>query len=293
MIDNYKENKNIRNKLLFIILLTVLYMFAEIIGGILTNSLALFADAGHMFVDFTALTMSFATTFIVSRPASSKKTFGYYRMEIIVALINGLLLLGVAFFIIFEGIKRAISPPEVEAPLMIIIATGGLIINLIGLCLLHSSIKNNLNAKGAFLNIAGDLLGSVGTIIAGFVIYFYKFYYADLIVSFIIAVLISYAALRLITESCNILLEGTPKHLDIDEIESAILGLTEVQKLHELHVWSISPQRVSLSVHLVSDHPNSQEVLRKADNLLRKEFNIQHLTIQVEPPGFPEKNCDF
>ncbi len=295
MIDSYsaKQNIKIRNKLLVVILLTALYMLAEIIGGILTNSLALFADAGHMLGDFTALTMSFWATLIVLKPASNEKTYGYYRSEIIVALINGLILVAVAVFILYEGVMRAFSPPEVKAPLMIMIASGGLVINLIGLSILHSSIKQNLNIKGAFLNIFGDTLGSIGTIIAGIIIYFYKFYYADIVISFIIAVLISYSAFRLIKESCNILLEGTPAHLDINEIKQALLELEEVKKVHELHVWSISQQRVVLSVHIVSDYPDSQDVLFKADRVLRKKFNIHHLTIQVEPFGFPEKNCDF
>lgn len=288
-----EQNNSIRKKLGLILSLTVLYMIAEIAGGFLTNSLALFADAGHMLGDFTALTMSFMATYIVAKPASNQKTYGYYRTEIIVALINGLLLIGVAVFIIHEGIMRALSPPEVKAPLMIIIASGGLVINLIGLLVLHSSIKQNLNIKGAFLHIMGDTLGSLGTIIAGIVIYFYKFYYADLIISFIIAVLISYSALKLIKESCNILLEGTPKNLDIDEIKQSVLELPEVIRVHELHVWSISQQRVALSVHVVSDHHNSQDILCRVDRLLREKFNIHHLTIQVEPSNFPEKHCDF
>lgn len=287
------ENKSARIKLGIVLLLTFLYMIAEVIGGLLTNSLALFADAGHMLGDFTALTMSFIATFIIAKPASDEKTYGYYRTEIIVALINGLLLIGVAIFIIHEGIIRAISPPEVKAPLMIAIATGGLFINILGLLILHSSVRNNLNIKGAFYHIIGDTLGSIGTIIAGAIIYFYKFYYADLIISFIIALLISYSAVNLIKESCNILLEGAPKHIDINEIQNALMEISEVKKVHELHVWSISQQRVALSVHIVSDHHDSQEVLSMVDKLLRQKFNIQHLTIQVEPSNFPEKHCDF
>ncbi len=289
----FSENIKIRKKLGLVLFLTVTYMIAEIIGGLLTNSLALLADAGHMLGDFAALTMSFLATFITVKPATNHRTYGYYRMEIIVALINGLLLVGVAVYIVLEGIKRALYPPEVEAPLMIAIAAGGLLINLTGLLILNSSVKQSLNVKGAFLHIIGDTLGSIGTIIAGSIIYFYKFYPADLIISFIIALLITYSAYRLIKESCNILLEGTPKHLDIDKIQEALLELEEVIKVHELHVWSISQQRIALSVHVVSDHPDSREVLFKADKLLRKKFNINHLTIQVEPSNFPEKYCDF
>jgi len=292
-LNNRQENLKIKNKLLLMLLLTILYMIAEVIGGIITNSLALLADAGHMLGDSAALIMSFFAAVMVMKPASSEKTYGYYRTEIIVALINGLLLIGIGIFIFYEGIKRIVSPPEVEAPLMIIIAIGGLLINITGLILLHSSVTENLNVKGAFLNIAGDTLGSLGAITAGLMIYFFNFYYADIITSFLISVLIIFSAVRLIKESGNILLESTPKHIDVKEIETALLEIKEVKKVHELHVWSISPQRVALSVHIVSDHPDGKDVLCEADNILRKRFNIHHLTIQVEPSDFPEKHCDF
>ena len=287
------ENKKIRFRLGVVLALTTIYMLAEVIGGIITNSLALLADAGHMLGDLTALGMSFFATWIVLKPACPEKTFGYYRTEILVAMTNGMLLIGVAVFILHEAIGRFYSPREVQAPLMIAIATGGLIINLVGMAVLRSSAKHNLNVKGAFLHIIGDTLGSVGAISAGFIIYFYKLYYADLIISFIIAVLITISAVSLVKESANILLEGTPKHLNINEIKDTLLSFPEIKKVHELHVWSISLQRVALSIHVVSDHPNSQEVLCKVDKILRERFNIDHLTIQVEPSGFPEKRCDF
>lgn len=287
------KNHKVQIKLGIVLCLTAVYMIAEFAGGIITNSLALIADAGHMLGDFAALAMSFFATFVSTRPASAEKTYGYYRAEILVALVNGLLLVGIAVFILKEGVNRFMSPQEVLAPLMIIIATGGLAINLTGMAILHSAIKDNLTVKGAFLHIIGDTLGSIGAITAGIIIYFYKFYYADLIISFVIAVFIIISAVRLIKESANILLEGTPKHLDANEIKQAVLSVPEVQKVHELHVWSISLQRVALTIHVVSDHPDNNEVLCKVDRLLRKKFNIQHLTIQIEPPGFPEKDCDF
>jgi cobalt-zinc-cadmium efflux system protein len=268
-------------------------MIAEIAGGLWANSLALLADAGHMLGDLTALCMSFWASVVSEKPASAEKTYGYYRTEIIVALANGLLLVGIGLFIVFEAIKRIISPPEVNALIMIAVALGGLGINVIGLLTLHSSAKHNLNIKGAFINILGDAIGSIGAIIAGVIIYFYKFYYADLIISFIIATLIIYTASGLIRESSNILLEGTPKHIDINEIKRALMEIEEVKKVHELHVWSISQNRIALSVHIVSDCPDSQKVLQITDTLLREKFNINHLTIQVESSDFPEKHCDF
>lgn len=288
-----EQNKKIRFKLGLILILTALYMVAEVIGGIITNSLALLADAGHMLGDLAALGMSFWATWLILKPASPEKTYGYYRLEILVALINGLLLIGIAFFIINEGVQRFLSPQEIKAPLMIAIAVGGFIINIAGLFILHSSVRQNLNVKGAYLHIIGDTLGSIGTVSAGLIIYFFQFYYADIIISLIIAIIISVNAIKLIVESSNILLEGTPKHIDINEIKSVLVDLPEVQRIHELHVWSISLQRVALSIHVVSESPDSHDVLCKVDRLLRERFNIHHLTIQVEPPGFPEKHCDF
>ncbi|NLF82731.1 MAG: cation transporter [Candidatus Gastranaerophilales bacterium] len=295
MIDNIHsaQNHSARSRLLLIISLTALYMIAEIVGGIWANSLALLADAGHMLGDLTALCMSFWASVVSEKPASAEKTYGYYRTEIVVALANGLLLVGIGLFIVFEAIKRIISPPEVNALIMIAVALGGLGINVIGLLTLHSSAKHNLNIKGAFINILGDAIGSIGAIIAGVIIYFYKFYYADLIISFIIATLIIYTASGLIRESSNILLEGTPKHIDINEIKRALMEIEEVKKVHELHVWSISQNRIALSVHIVSDCHDSQKVLQITDTLLREKFNINHLTIQVESSDFPEKHCDF
>lgn len=288
-----KQNSRIRFKLGLVLVLTSAYMVTELIGGIITNSLALIADAGHMLADLAALGLSFWATWIVLKPASPEKTYGYYRIEILVALVNGILLLGIAGFILYEGVKRLYSPREILAPLMIIIAVGGLMVNLTGLFLLRSSAKQNLTVKGAFLHIIGDTLGSVGTIIAGISIYFYQFYYADIFISFIIASIIIVNAVRLIMESSNILLEGTPKHIDINRIREAVLQIPEVSRVHELHVWSISLKRVALSIHVVSDYPDSKEVLCKVDRLLREDFGIPHLTIQVEPSNFSEEYCDF
>lgn len=288
-----KQNGSMRKRLLFVISMTFLYMLAEAIGGLLANSLALLADAGHMLGDLTALSMSLWASKVSEKPASAEKTYGYYRTEVVVALANGLLLVVIGLFIISEGIKRAISPPEVEAPLMIAIAAGGLIINLIGLLTLHSSAKHNLNVKGAFFNILGDTFGSIGAISAGLIIYFYKFYYADLIISFIVASLLIYTASGLIREASNVLLEATPSHLDTNKIKNALMSIDNVINVHELHVWAISQDRIALSVHVVCDCPDGYKVLQVADSLLQEKFNIRHLTIQVEPVGFPGGYCDF
>ena len=213
---SHKNGSNI--KLGVILGLTGLFMIAEFIGGFYTNSLALTADAGHMLSDVGALALSYFSIWISNKPASSEKTYGYFRTEILAAFINGIALVAIALFIIFEAFMRMLTPPEVKAPIMIVVAIGGLIVNLIGAFLLHKDSKENLNIRGAFLHIIGDLLGSIGTIIAGIMILCWHFYLADPIISIVIAVLILYSSITLINEAVNILMEAAPSHINVENI---------------------------------------------------------------------------
>jgi len=286
------EEKN-QYKLGIILILTAGYMVAEFFGGLYTNSLALMADAGHMLSDVAALGLSFFAIWLSLKPASPQRTYGFYRTEILAAFINGLALVGIAVFIIYEAYTRISAPPEVKAPVMVVIATGGLMINIIGAMLLHRSSKESLNIKGAFLHIIGDLLGSVGTIIAGLIIWIWGFYLADPIISFIIAALILFSAVRLVIEASNILLESTPSHISTEAIREAILELPFVDDVHDLHVWSISSKNIALSVHVVTDTSDSAKILCIIDDLIQEKFGIHHLTVQIEPPGFHEGVCSF
>lgn len=292
--NNLKEqNKKVRKKLSIILAITAAYMFAEFIGGIITNSLALFADSGHMLGDTIALSLSLFATLIATKPASTEKTYGYYRAEILAALLNGVLLTVIAVFIMYEAILRLLSPPKINAPLMIAIAFGGLLVNLTGLSILKSSARESLNIKAAFLNISGDMLGSIGAIAAGLSIYFLKFQLADPIISIFIAGLILNGALRLIMEATNVLFESTPSGLDVKKINDRLLSIPEVIKTHDLHVWSISSGRIALSVHIAIKSSDYSKILRQIDNILRYEFKIDHLTIQIEPPNFRDNECDY
>lgn len=290
---NHEPDRENRYKLSIILLLTAGYMVAEFFGGLFTNSLALIADSGHMLSDVAALGLSFFAIWLTLKPAPPEKTYGYYRTEILAAFINGITLVGISIWIGYEAYTRLFTPPEVKAPVMITIAIGGLIINIIGAALLHKSSKDNLNIQGAFLHIIGDLLGSIGTIIAGIMILVWNFYLADPIISIIIAVLILISAIRLINEAANILLESSPSHINVEIIKEALLELSMVEDVHDLHVWSISSKKIALSVHIVSSIPENTHVLCAVDNLLKEKFNINHLTIQIEPPDFHENVCKF
>lgn len=280
-------------KLAIVLLLTAGYMIAEFLGGLFTNSLALLADSGHMLSDAAALGLSLFATWLALKPASPEKTYGYYRTEILAAFINGIALVAIAIFIMWEAYARFLTPHPVKAPVMIAIAVGGLIVNIIGAAILHQSSKENLNIHGAFLHILGDLLGSVGTIIAGIFILFFNFYLADPIISIIIAVLVLISAINLVNEAANVLLEASPSHINVSAIEKAIKGLPDVIDLHDLHVWSISSKNIALSVHIVAEETCSHKILCEVDELLNEEFGIKHITVQLEPEGFHESVCRF
>ena len=288
----HHQNNNFK-KLAVVLVLTTIYMIAEFVGGWYTNSLALTADAGHMLGDVGALALSFFAIWLSRKQAPAEKTYGYFRAEIFAAFINGVALVLIALTIIYEAYLRIVVAQKIDAIVMVIIAFGGLIVNLIGVFLLHSGSKENLNIKGAFLHIIGDLLGSIGAIIAGLLIYFYNFYIADPIISVFIAALVLYSSVKLTNSAVQILMESSPAHINLQEIKDEILKLDDVKSLHDLHVWSITSQKVSLSVHVVSDFQNNEKILCEINQLLIDKFNISHTTIQIEPDNFHEDGCSL
>ncbi len=263
--------------------LTFVYMIAEAVGGWLTNSLALIADAGHMLTDVAALTLTLFAIWFAARPATSKKTYGYYRLEILAAFVNGIALVLLSIWIIYEAIGRWQDPPDIPGTPLTIIATGGLIVNLIAAYLLHSDHKHDLNMRGAFLHVMGDLLGSVAAIIAGVLIWTLGWLWADAFGSIFISVIIILSAWRLILESVNVLLEGTPRHINLAAVETTILETEGVGGVHDLHVWTISSGIDALSAHI--SHDDSvlhSELLAIVRTKLHDRFGIDHLTIQME-----------
>jgi cobalt-zinc-cadmium efflux system protein len=264
-------------------------MVAEVIGGWWTHSLALLADAGHMLSDVIALSLSLLALRIAQRPPTPKRTYGYHRSEILAALAHGALLVGVALSIAVEGVQRIGAPIPVLGGPMLAVASGGLVVNLIGLAVLESGRHHSLNLRGAWLHVLSDALGSAAAMLAGALVWAFGWSWADALASLAIAGLIIHSSFTLLRESVDVLMETAPSHVDVEEVRAAIASLAGVVAVHDLHVWTITSGMVSLSGHVVAKegghHP---ELLREVCELLRSRFGIDHATIQIEPRDFEE-----
>jgi cobalt-zinc-cadmium efflux system protein len=289
------------NKLKLALLLTGVYMFAEAIGGWFANSLALLADAGHMLTDVAAMSLTLAAIWFASRPATARKTFGYYRLEILAAFVNGIALVLISLWVIYEAYERWLVPPEIKGFQLTAIAGGGLLINLVCAYLLHGEHEHDLNMRGAWLHVIGDALGSVTAIGAGVLIVAFGWLWADAASSALISLIIIVGAWNLIKESVNVLLEGTPAHINLKAVEDAIRRTENVEDVHDLHVWTITSGMEALSVHIIHrDEVSQKELLKTVRAHLHDEFGIDHLTIQLETleteqskahPCFSGANC--
>jgi len=265
------------------LVLTAAYMVAEIVGGIAANSLALLADAGHMFSDAAALGLSLVAVILAQRPATSQRTYGFHRAEILAALLNGATLLTLSVLIAREAWERLSAPPEVQGGLMLLVAAGGLAINLANLRILSGGRQSNLNVRGAWLHVMADTLGSLGAISAGAAIYFLGWRWADPLASFVIASLVLYSAWGLIRETLDVLMEGVPKGISIEEITEALTELRGVMGTHDLHVWSLTSGRNVATAHLIiTEDADHQGIIDAANRMLASRFSIHHATIQVE-----------
>lgn len=281
-------------RLIVVLVLTGLYMVAEFFGGLWTGSLALLADSGHMLADVAALLLALMALWFAARPATSQKTFGYYRLEILAALINGVGLTLISFFIFYEAYLRLASPPAIRSVPMTIVAAGGLLINLICAQLLHRDRQDDLNMRGAWLHIVGDALGSLGAIIAGALVAVFGWNAADPIISIVIGLLIVWSSWHLIREATNVLLEGTPAHINLAAVEDAILETEGVSNVHDLHVWTITSGREALSAHVIHGYSISQaNLLKELRAKLHDRFGVDHLTIQMETPDFEDEAFHF
>jgi len=271
--------------LLIALSITLLMMVAEIIGGIMSNSLALLSDAGHMFTDTLALALSFFAMKFAELPATDRRTFGFYRLEILAALINGTVLILISLYIIYEAYLRMSDPPEVQGKLMLIIAIIGLVVNIVGALVLVKHHDTNLNIRGAFLHIIGDAVSSVGVIIGGVIIAYTGWYLIDPILSMLIALGIIAGAIGLVTESVNVLLESAPSHLDVSVLAKEIGAIKGVREAYHIHVWTITSGVYALSAHVVIDDQmvsDSRSLLDTIRTLLSDRFKILHSTIQLE-----------
>ena len=266
--------------------LTLAYTAAEIAGGLASNSLALLADAGHMATDAFALGLAVFAGWIARRPPDPGRTFGYQRAEILAALTNGVILVAICGSIFWEAFHRFSEPPAVATELMAWVAAGGLAVNLLSAWLLHDHAEG-LNARAAFLHVLGDLLGSAGALVAALLIALFGWRLADPLASVFIGAIIIFSSTRLILRSVHVLMEGTPAHLDPDEIRRALRALSGVADVHDLHLWSLGGKTPLLSAHLVIDLTvRGHDVLRSATSELRLLYGIEHVTLQIEPPDF-------
>ncbi|MFQ5949153.1 MAG: cation diffusion facilitator family transporter [Nitrospiria bacterium] len=274
-----------RKKLLWAMILTGGVMILEVIGGVITNSLSLLSDAGHMLTHLLALLISFLAVIFSAKPATPKKTFGFYRLEILAALLNGILLFMVTLWIFYHAYQRFYQPEPIASLEMMAVAFIGLVTNLATAVLLRGSTRKSINFKSAFLHIIGDTLSSGGVVLAAGVIYFTEWWFIDPLLSVFLSLLILYWAFRLIMDSIDILLEASPKEIDPDRVVEAVQVIDEVTDVHDVHVWTLTSGMYALSAHVsVRDMPlkETAHLLRKINFLLCQRFKIGHAAIQLE-----------
>jgi cobalt-zinc-cadmium efflux system protein len=270
--------------------ITATFFVIELVGGILTNSLALQTDAFHMLTDVVALAYALVAVRLAQRPVSLRRTYGYYRVEILSAFLNGILLWAVVIFVFYEAIQRIQYPSNVQSLNMLVIAVLGLVANGLVAATLSRSRNTSLNLKGAFLHVIADVLGSIGAISAGIIMFFTGWYQADPIASIMIGVLVFYSSGKLVRDSVNVLLEGVPSHIDVSAVERRILGMKGVKNVHDLHVWSIADTKMCcMSSHVVvEDDTNGKDLVTKLIHILKEEFGIDHTTFQLEDETYPK-----
>ncbi len=263
--------------------LTGTFLVAEVIGGIVTGSLALISDAAHMLTDTIGLAIALAATKIAARPADSRRTFGYQRFEILAAAFNAILLFAVAGYILYEGVKRFFEPPPVQTFGMLVIATLGLAVNLVAMRLLNAGKDSSLNVKGAYLEVWSDLLGSLGVIGAAIAMWLTGWIWIDAVVAIGIGLWVLPRTWTLLKETTNVLLEGVPDGIDLEAVAQALKSVAGVRDLHDLHVWALTSNSPSLSVHLIAtDAANGRSIREDAAAMLEREFHIAHVTLQIE-----------
>lgn len=274
-------------KLLLTIILTACFMLIEYAAGVFFKSLSLISDASHMMTDVSALIISWVAVKLSQIPANSKKTFGYYRFEILAASFNTSLLLLVGIYIFIEAIKRIYEPAAINSSGMMIVAIMGFLINLLSASILHSSKDDNLNFKSAYLEVMSDMISSLGVIIGAIIIHFTHLFWLDTVIAILISFWIVPRTWALLKESINILLESVPEHINYHEVKKSLLSLSGVKNIHDLHIWSLSTHKINLTAHvLVQKEAKMQEVLGILQESVKKQYGISHTTFQLE-----HENC--
>lgn len=275
-----------KRRLAIVLGLTTLYLAAEVVGGWLTGSLALLADAGHMLTDVAGLGMALLAIRFAEKEATPERTYGYYRVEILAALTNAVVLIGISLYILYEAYERFRNPPEVQSTTMLLVALVGLAINVAGIFILRAGAGESLNMKGAYFEVLSDLLTSVGVIVAGVVMLTTGWYYADPLISAGIGLFILPRTWMLMRDAVGVLLEGTPSDVNIASVRKGVEGVPGVASAHDLHVWSLTSGVNAMSVHAVlAAGASHDEVLAAVQRHVTSNFKISHVTVQVESEG--------
>lgn len=276
-----------RRRLMIAACLSATYMAAEAIGGWWSHSLSLLADAGHMFSDTAALGLSLFAAWIATQPPTSQRTFGYHRAEILTAMVNAATLIAIAVLILFEAWERWHEPRTVRTGIMLVIAVGGLAVNLAMLGVLHAGRHQNLNIRGAWLHVVGDLLGSIAVIAAAIGLRIWNRAWVDPAASVVISLLILYSSWSLLRETVHVLMEGAPASISVDDVRECLLATPGVCGVHCLHVWTITSGLNSLSAHVVVDRDRAGAAqLEELRHAVQHRFPVGHITLQLEPAGF-------
>lgn len=275
-----------KKRLAIVLGLTTAYLIAEVVGGLLTHSLALLADAGHMLTDVAGLGLALLAIQFAERPATPERTYGFYRVEILAALSNAVVLIGISMYILYEAYQRFRNPPEVQSGAMLGVAAVGLVVNIVGIYLLRAASEESLNMKGAYFEVMSDMLTSIGVIAAAIIMLTTGWYYADPLISAGIGIFILPRTWLLLRDAVGVLLEGTPTDVNLATLREAIGSVHGVAEVHDLHVWSLTSGVNAMSVHTVlADHGLHDEVLAAVQRKVTSEFKIAHATIQVECQG--------
>ncbi|MGB5628318.1 MAG: cation diffusion facilitator family transporter [Woeseiaceae bacterium] len=275
-------------RVMIALVLTGTFMIVEVVGGIISGSLALLADAGHMLTDTMALALAAVAFHVSKRPADGNLTYGYQRFQILAAFVNGLSLLVIVGWILYEAVERFLAPRDILGETMLVVAAAGLVINIISFAVLHTGDQENLNIRGAALHVAGDLLGSIAAIVAAIVIIYTGWTMIDPILSVAVAILILRSAWALVKRSAHVLLEGAPDWLNVADMQERIVAnVPGVREIHHVHVWGLTPQQLMLTMHVaIRDDVDSQSrVVRGVKDYVQSEFGIGHSTIEIEVDG--------
>jgi cobalt-zinc-cadmium efflux system protein len=275
-----------KKRLAIVLALTTAYLIAEVVGGLLTHSLALLADAGHMLTDVAGLGLALMAIQFAERPATPERIYGFYRVEILAALTNGVVLIGISIYILYEAYQRFRNPQEVQSGAMLGVALVGLVINIVGIYLLRAASEESLNMKGAYFEVMSDMLTSIGVIAAAIIMLTSGWYYADPLISAGIGLFILPRTWLLLRDAVGVLLEGTPTDVNLATLREAIGNVNGVAEIHDLHVWSLTSGVNAMSVHTVlADHGLHDKVLAAIQKKVTSEFKIAHATVQVECKG--------